>query len=249
MKDLQLQIEEILRGADLSMDERQRIDSVFAGRKLTSQTIDELQHFIKMMHDERQRLSTDWGSVTMTSNERIDMADYKIGTEKSKVQPKYELTPYNGYAHQSDNVPMCSHCHSTGNTKFLGTISLDGMEQPAYSCGNCNKVFSKLPNSIKALADEAVKQGAKSFSFTPSVAADQVTQSYVNQNTSPNYAEQQMANNTQQMANDMASMLSAIRTLTEQVRVVAEKNNELMEKLSRDPLASVRKGILDFNLQ
>lgn len=180
-----------------------------------------------------------------------------------------KIVPPSAFHTQSDETPQCPHCYNQGNSRMIGMVELEVqgendfksklVKQPAYHCKSCNKLYSDVPNSIKAMAEHMKNTTHKPVGFTPvsNEGSNSSASSYNSNNvsligsvnTTPNYAEQQMASDTSQMKNDIQQMRYELQSMTSQLIQIAQKNNELMEKLSKDPLAGVRKSILEFNLQ
>lgn len=160
---------------------------------------------------------------------------------------KYKLDSPNAWHHgDTDSSPACPNCYNHNNNVMMGQIVVDGSPRPAYKCGSCNRMYSDLPAPIKVLADEAKKNGAKTVGFK---TGQPITAANLNNATSISVNQQNLENKLDEVKNTIYNLMYEIQRMTQQVTDIASQNHELMDKLSKDPLAHMRKSITEFDLK
>lgn len=245
--EFEVKIRRMIESAMLTDEEIRRLDAEFAGISVSEHLVKHIEFRIEQILDARKTqnwIKYDFGTGSMVDAGMIK----KVMGEPMKHE--FKIVPNNAYHLASDDIPQCPNCSTQGNSRVLGMVNIinNGSErsQPAYVCISCNQIYSDVPNSIKCLNETLRLNGqGEVLSFIP--ANTESTSPPPNADNS--YGINQISQNTQQLNSTMQSMLFEIQNLTQQVREIAEKNNQLLDKLSKDPLSGIRKSILDFNLQ
>lgn len=254
MVNLEQEIKHLITQANLTEQELRWVDEQLVGKKLTQELVYEAKNLIKRVVNSRYPWSQDPDYVR-SLHEPLDheevkrrvMGDWDMSSpvklDKKKVVDS-KLAPGDAY-HHSHTQQSCPHCYSTSGISCLGEIIIDGGSRPALLCGNCNKVFSDVPDGVKILMDAAVSQGAESVGFKaasgdPSAPANAYHD---------NYETQQTNQKLDQVNSNLNNVVNTIQNLMYQVQELAQQNNKMMEQLANDPLIHMRKTITEFNLK
>lgn len=253
MSSCEEKIRHLILKADLNPEEVRRLDNHIAGRIADDTLVREAEHLIRcMMLDRRDRDVRDRFSPSYLEhfiNDERSLHDQLHGKWKDdkvkdpgKPPLPNRIEAQDAYLHSSDSTPRCNHCGISTPPTYVGDLVLDGCPRPAYKCASCSRVFSDLPSGVKVLMDVAMKYGAESVGFKPADGNAPAPAAY-------NHEAYETNNKLNQVNSNLSVMSSAIDGLVEEIRRLAQQNHELMDKLARDPLVSVRKQVAEFNLR
>lgn len=169
---------------------------------------------------------------------------YRHGVQDSELKP-----------HCPNNLYDCAKKTQT----YLGQVTYQilkgpNQESPHYKCEACNTVYIHQPEHLKFAEGARITINGFEPAWVPvdKLNTQQSTSVYTNPHADKYIVEQNLqsiANNTNTLKNELFNLAEAIRSTNMLMNQIIEKNNELMDKLTTDPLASVRKTTSDFELK
>jgi hypothetical protein len=225
--NLEEQILNLIRSADLTEEELRYVDAQVAGYKIDHRLLEHTRRTIDVIKLNRSLVSYP-NRPNMKASGPVDA----------------KIAPDNAYHHSHSSV-SCPHCYSTSGLNYHGDLVVDGCARPVHHCSSCNRLFSDVPSAVRTLLDAAIQNGAKSVGFvTPHVSG-----SDVNLNGSYNYQINDTNMKLDQVNSNISHLTTTVSGLLMKLEDLAQQNSKLMEQLAKDPLVHIKKSVAEFDLK